>query len=164
MTDYFKRMMINPNIGDKVKSMSPMTIIVIVLGLVAVGVGLYFFYQYLTTKYKTSYHAPETKENLSGKTDCEIMLFSATWCPHCRAAKPIWDEVAQTYSDKTVNGRKIIFTDIDCTTETPDVKQKMDQYKIEGFPTIKLVKDGNVIEFDTKVTKENLDKFINTVI
>jgi len=40
----------------------------------------------------------------------------------------------------------------------------MDQYKIEGFPTIKLIKNGQVVEFDAKVTKANLEQFINTAI
>ena len=40
----------------------------------------------------------------------------------------------------------------------------MNKYKIEGFPTIKLLKDGQVIEFDAKPTKENLTQFLNTAL
>jgi thioredoxin-like negative regulator of GroEL len=40
----------------------------------------------------------------------------------------------------------------------------MNQYGIEGFPTIKMLKDGQIIEFDAKPTKENLEQFINTVV
>ena len=38
------------------------------------------------------------------------------------------------------------------------------QYKIEGFPTIKLLKDNKVYDFDAKPTKDNLNNFINTVV
>jgi hypothetical protein len=40
----------------------------------------------------------------------------------------------------------------------------MDQYTIEGFPTIKLLKDGQVIDFDAKPTKDSLTQFLNTVL
>ena len=38
------------------------------------------------------------------------------------------------------------------------------QYNIEGYPTIKLLKDGQVIEFDAKPTQKTLDQFLNTVL
>ena len=62
------------------------------------------------------------------------------------------------------NGYEIIFTDVNCTNETPDVERMMNQYKIEGFPTIKLIKDNQVIDFDAKPTKSTLEQFLNTVV
>jgi hypothetical protein len=53
---------------------------------------------------------------------------------------------------------------VDCTDETPEVEAKMNELNVEGFPTIKMIKDGQVIEFDAKPTKENLEQFINTVV
>ena len=38
------------------------------------------------------------------------------------------------------------------------------KYNVEGFPTIKLLKDGQVIEYDAKPTKETLTQFLNTVL
>ena len=40
----------------------------------------------------------------------------------------------------------------------------INSYKIEGYPTIKLLKDGQVIEYDAKPTKETLTQFLNTVL
>ena len=40
----------------------------------------------------------------------------------------------------------------------------MDKYNVEGFPTIKLLMNGQIIEFDAKPTKENLTQFFNTVL
>jgi thiol-disulfide isomerase/thioredoxin len=94
----------------------------------------------------------------------ELFFFYATWCPHCKTAKPIWEQVKKEYEGKNVNGYNLIFTDIDCTTESPDVEKMMNTYKIEGFPTIKMLKEGQVIEFDAKPTKSNIEKFINTVL
>lgn len=105
--------------------------------------------------------APEGGE---GGGDAEIIFFFANWCPHCKTAKPHWEEVKQKYSGKSVNGYNIIFTDVDCSEESEDMKKMTKQYDIEGYPTIKLVKDDQVIDFDAKPDKTTLEKFINTVI
>ena len=42
--------------------------------------------------------------------------------------------------------------------------ENIETYKIEGYPTIKLVKDNQVIDFDAKPTKDTLTKFLNTVL
>ena len=62
------------------------------------------------------------------------------------------------------NGYQIIFTEVDCSEETAEVEKLMNQYSVEGYPTIKLVKDGQVIEYDAKPSKETLTKFLNTVL
>jgi hypothetical protein len=68
------------------------------------------------------------------------------------------------YENKTINGYKVIFTEVNCTEETAEVEQMMNKYNIEGFPTIKLLKDGQVIEYDAKPSKETLSQFLNTVL
>ena len=57
-----------------------------------------------------------------------------------------------------------IFTEVNCTNETPEVEKMVEKYKIEGYPTIKLLKDGQVIEYDAKPTKDTLEQFLNTVL
>ena len=57
-----------------------------------------------------------------------------------------------------------MFNEINCTDETADKVKMIETYKIEGYPTIKLIKDNQVIDFDAKPTKETLGKFLNTVL
>jgi len=92
------------------------------------------------------------------------MLFYVDWCPHCKTAKPVWEEIKSQYQNKSINGYNIIFTEINCTNETADIEAIMNKYKIEGFPTIKLLKDGQIIEYDAKPSKETLNQFLNTVL
>ena len=92
------------------------------------------------------------------------MFFYTDWCPHCKTAKPIWNDLKSEYQDKTINGYKVIFTDINCSEETAEVDKMMNQYNVEGYPTIKLLKDGQVIDFDSKPTKKTLTQFLNTVL
>ena len=63
-----------------------------------------------------------------------------------------------------LNGYKVVFTDVNCTNESSEVEQMMDKYKIEGYPTIKLLKDGQIIEYDAKPSKDTLTQFLNTVL
>jgi thiol-disulfide isomerase/thioredoxin len=92
------------------------------------------------------------------------MMFSTDWCPHCQAAKPEWEELKSEYEGKTINGYVVTFTNVDCTNETPEVEALMNKYKIQGYPTIKLLKDGQVIEYDAKPTKATMAQFLNTVL
>lgn len=106
----------------------------------------------------------ENMENPSGDKTAELMLFHVDWCPHCKTAKPEWEQVKAAYQNKPINGYKVMFTEINCTDETPEKVKMIETYKIEGYPTIKLVKDNQVIDFDAKPTKDTLTKFLNTVL
>jgi thiol-disulfide isomerase/thioredoxin len=127
--------------------------------------GLYYYYYIapeMEAKYKPN-NEKIVKDGSTGQT-AELLFFYANWCPHCKAAKPIWTELETEYENKTINGYKIIFTEIDCTEETAEVDKMMNQYNVEGYPTIKLLKDGQVIEYDAKPTKATLVQFLNTVL
>jgi thiol-disulfide isomerase/thioredoxin len=94
----------------------------------------------------------------------ELYLFSVDWCPHCKTAKPEWDKISSQYADKKINNYKVIFSDVNCTQETPEVTQLINKYDIQGYPTIKLVKNGQVIDYDAKVTGDNLLQFLTTTL
>ena len=90
----------------------------------------------------------------------ELYLFKTDWCPHCKRAQPIFVSMQKEYENKLVNGHRILFKVVDCEQE-PAVA---DKFKIEGYPTIKLVKDDQVIEYDAKPDREHLVQFLSTVI
>ena len=106
---------------------------------------------------------PGETSNVSSN-EAEIIFFYANWCPHCKAAMPHWNEVKKQYDSKTINGYTLVFTEVDCSEETPKIKKITDEYDVEGYPTIKLVKNGEVIDYDAKPTKQTLEKFINSVL
>jgi len=143
------------------------TIVIVLVVLLFLGIGIYYYNLHIKSKNNTGYSAnnEHTSAGNNGKSaEAEIMLFYADWCPHCKTAKPIWEEVKAEFDSKTINGYTVLFTDVNCTNETPDVEKLMSTYKIEGFPTIKLLKDGQVIEFDAKPSKATLEQFLNTVL
>ena len=68
------------------------------------------------------------------------------------------------YEGKKINDYTMIFTEHNCTNESSETEALLNKYKVEGYPTIKLLKDNQVIEFDAKPTKQNLEEFLNTAI
>ena len=149
------------NMFGNVKIMSTTTILFVLAIVFFVMLAVYYYYYYVPRFNITENY--ENKSNSNGKV-AEVMFFYTDWCPHCKVAKPVWAEIESEYENKTINGYKVIFTEVDCTNETAEVSQLMDQYKIEGYPTIKLLKDDQIIEYDAKVNKETMKQFLNTVI
>ena len=88
----------------------------------------------------------------------DIYFFYTTWCPHCKTAKPIWEDFKNEMKGETVNGIKLNFFEIDCDKDTAT----SDKFKVKGFPTIKLVKGKQIIEYDAKPNKVTLIEFVNT--
>jgi thiol-disulfide isomerase/thioredoxin len=151
---------------SSVTNLSTNTIITIVVVIFFIVLAVYYYYNYVSPKLKPSYNADTSTESMGtgSSKQAELMLFYADWCPHCKTAKPIWNELKSEYQNKTINGYNVLFTEINCTNENAETEQMMNKYNIEGFPTIKLLKDGQIIEYDAKPAKDTLKEFLNTVL
>ena len=90
----------------------------------------------------------------------ELVLFSASWCPHCKAAKPDWDRIVSEFDGQQVNGYTVKCRMVECGTESPEVEQQMDRFKVEGFPTLRLVKDGEIINYEGPTTYDGISSFL----
>jgi thiol-disulfide isomerase/thioredoxin len=88
-----------------------------------------------------------------------IYFFHVDWCPHCKKALPEWNAFKSQYDEKEINGYVIKCVDTDCTSETGEVMRIIKTYNIDSYPTVKMVKDGTTIDFDSKITKTSLEKF-----
>lgn len=131
-----------------------LTIIVLIIFVVAGYFGYQWFIQ-------------PTIENLGGddiandnrrSSTAKIMFFSADWCPHCKKAKPIWEDFQKEYNNKEVGFYKITSESVDCTDGE---NSKIQEYGIDGYPTIILIKDGSRIDYDAKITESNLKQFVS---
>ena len=127
-------------------------------------IGYYTYKRYADKK--TTFHA--NRENIPANLDSNktatLMLFYVDWCPHCKTAKPEWESLKADYDGKSINGYTVYFEEYNCTNETAETAQLMDKYNIEGYPTIKLSKDNQIIEYDAKPTKATMDQFLHTVL
>ena len=153
-------------VRTSISSISTKTMTAILVGVLFLIAALLYYRYYVAPTLNPTYKANREvldNDSASGKT-AELLFFYTDWCPHCKTAKPVWQEMKAEYQDKRINGYKVVFTDVNCTNESNEVEQMMDKYKIEGYPTIKLLKDGQIIEYDAKPTKETLTQFLNTVL
>lgn len=99
------------------------------------------------------------------KKTATLYFFHVDWCPHCTDAKPKWEKFTQGKPNMDLNGYTIDFIDMDCTNaEKPEIDKYISTYNIEHYPTIKLVIGEDVVDFDAKITKESLTKFVNAVV
>mgnify|MGYP003303255300 CR=1 FL=1 len=68
--------------------------------------------------------------------------------------------VVEGTAGNTGIGLAVVCKEYDC-----DKNEKMcDEYKIDGYPTIKMLKDGQTIDFDAKPTIENLTSFVESTL
>lgn len=96
-------------------------------------------------KYKNKYlelkNSQITQINMTGgsgnKIEDGLYLFKAEWCGHCINFKNTWNNL------KKEIGNKITMKEYDADED----KNIMKDFKIEGFPTIILIKDGKAVEY-----------------
>jgi thiol-disulfide isomerase/thioredoxin len=136
-------------------------IITVVLIILFIVVG-YYGYNTIVNKEKNKFK-DVANENRRNK-EAPVYFFHVDWCPHCKKALPEWKKFASTYDGKEINGYLIKCYDVDCTNETSDVTVFINKYKIESYPTVKLIRDDNTIDFDSRITSSSLDQFVNTML
>lgn len=86
----------------------------------------------------------------------EVFFFFTTWCPYCKKARVEWDKFKAQWAGRELNGYKIRLAEIDCETNVA----MANKYSVVGYPTIKLVKNDKVFEFDAKPELETLNQFL----
>ena len=126
--------------------------------------GYIIYKQYIDDKTIFKANGEHNSIDQNSNKTATMMLFYVDWCPHCKTAKPEWDELKTEYEGKNINGYTIVFTEYNCTAETPENDELMNKYKIEGYPTVKLLKDNQVVEYDAKPTKSTMEQFLHTVL
>lgn len=144
--------------SDLLKDKKKLLIVVFAIVLF-IGLSYYVYTTYVAPKLNPEYVPNnELVEKEEESAEAEIYLFHTQWCPHCKKAMPIWEQVKEEYNGKQVNGTTLYFREVDCDED----EETADKFNVEGYPTIKLVKGGQVIEYDAKVQHETLVEFINT--
>ena len=145
-------------------SFSSKNVLIVVAVLIFVAIGGYYIYFYMGPGAKKGAYKPNEASSVSGQKEVKIILFYVDWCPHCKTAKPEWDAVKSKYNGTSKNGYQITFVEHNCTNENAETERLIKQYKVEGYPTIKLVKDGKVTDFDAKPTQNSLTQLIESSI
>lgn len=106
------------------------------------------------------YHLSLSKQENFKEADLKIMLFYATWCPHCERylQSGVFDTFDQKFSEK-YNVRFIKY-DYDKN------KTIGDKYRVSGFPSIVAEdKSGMIMKFDgDRDSTDDMEQFIKKAL
>ena len=138
---------------------------ILIVAIFFLIVAIYLYNKYVTPMVDNKYVANNEFQQKSDDSDSdlqnvELYIFTVNWCPHSKKAIPIWEQLKAEYSNKTFNNYNINFIQVD-GEENPSLA---DKYKVEGYPTIKMVKGNQVIEYDAKPSLEHLTEFLNSTL
>ncbi len=144
---------------------TPMMIGLIVI--IFLFASYYAYTLYVSPKIENELHMDVANAKQRNK-QASIYYFYTDWCPHCKKASPEWSKFKSKYGDNSnlVNDYKINCIGVDCgNEEDPQVKDLVSLHSVNSYPTVKLVLDkGDVIDFDSKITNDTLEQFVNTVL
>ena len=52
---------------------------------------------------------------------------------------------------------------MDCTEENNSkITQMINKYDIDSFPTVKMNREGKIIDYEARITGNNLEEFVNS--
>ena len=147
------------NLKELTMKNKPLTIFILLFVIISV---LYIYYTQIKPLSVKSY---KPNKEFVGHIDkyskqVDLYYFYTKWCPYCKKSKPEWEATKEEYKIKKVNGYTINFIEIDCEEDSATA----DKFDIEGYPTIKLIKDTQVIEYNAKVDRTSLDLFLKEMI
>jgi thiol-disulfide isomerase/thioredoxin len=134
-----------------------------ILLIITLVISYYVWNSYLSNKVNYDSNRENNDNNETPTKTAHLMLFYVDWCPHCKTAKPEWNALKEEYDGTNINGYVVVFEEYNCTEESSQ-EELIEKYKIEGYPTIKLIKDNQVIEYDAKPTKDTMAQFLTTVL
>jgi thiol-disulfide isomerase/thioredoxin len=109
-------------------------------------------------KYKTKYLLLKNVNEFKGgaKNTSELFLFKASWCGHCNAFLPEWEKLNN--DDEFTSKIKLT------TYDSDENKDKMKQFKINGYPTLLLKTGDKLIEYEGKREVNDIKKFVESNI
>jgi thiol-disulfide isomerase/thioredoxin len=133
--------------------------LILCLTIIFIVAAIYTYRQYVSPRLKHKYVAnnefvpPGAESNVA-----DLYFFYTTWCPHCKNSMPIWQSLKSEFANKEIKGFKLNFIEVDCDKEAA----LAEKFNVQGYPTIKLVKGNQVIEYDAKPSKDTLMEFLQT--
>jgi len=158
----------------------------LILGLILFAVfaiiGYYAYQRYFIANKQKK----KPFENVANATNqqpvVKIYYFFTDWCPYCQKTKDAWNDFKTSASGTLVNGYLVECISVNCTEDNGDSAQTefkekngieptpaevthlINQFQINAYPTIKMVKDDETIDYDAQINYDNLNKYMKTVL
>jgi len=119
---------------------------------------------YCATRAETSFPEEEnvvvlTEDNFDAflaSKPVSLVEFYAPWCGHCQSLAPVWAEAAERAKKLAT---PVPLAKVDATTS----EDLATRYDINGYPTIKLVKDGVVEDYNGPRDADGIVAYVTKV-
>ena len=137
-------------------------ILVAILSIIFITVFFFVYNKYIKN-FITKKHSLNREYIDANDTsnDVVIIFFFTEWCPYCKQALPEIKKFEDYITGiNAENDFTITVTKIDCDKNSTIA----DKYKVESYPTIKLIYKNEVYNYDAKPNKNNLIEFLETSI
>jgi thiol-disulfide isomerase/thioredoxin len=136
-------------------------LLIVCLILIFIIASYYGYKQFYSKKQEVKKYDDIPNTNTRKQT-ADVFFFYVDWCPHCKTAKPIWNQFKEKYNNTVVNDYQITCNELNCTDDaSPNIADAIAKYKIDSYPTIKMTINSKQYEFDTKISFNALKEFVN---
>ena len=141
-----------------------------IIAVVFIGLAFYVYSSYISPKINPQF--VENKEIVSSMDDdtkdieAVDLIYLKLIGVHIPKAIPVWNKMKEAWENKKINGKRLIFKVFDGDKQENEINKFEDEYKkrIDGFPTILMVKDKDIVEYDAKPDMKTFEEFLNTVV
>ena len=151
------------------KITSPKFIIIIVLIGIFVSLALFVYNKYVAPRLNPDF-VPNKEFIDTEKHDSIdngiLYYFKADWCPICKKVDPIITELEKFYKQNPIENVDFKVLIINGETEETEMEkfEKSYEVRIDGYPSIYLVKNDKIIEYNAKPDLATLKEFTNTAL
>ncbi|RZD40299.1 MAG: hypothetical protein CXT73_06695 [Methanobacteriota archaeon] len=150
---------------------SPSFLMYIAVVALFVGIGYMIYVNYIAPRISPSWIAndeydqgkvddpPEEEGGSSSPSEqgqAQLYLFHTNWCPYCK---------------KVFNGFQLSFVEIDGDKQEADLNyfeveflKSAEKKKVDGYPSIYMIKGDQVYEFEAAPSEDNLKEFVKAVL
>lgn len=133
--------------------------------ILVLAVFIYAIRYWMNTRADSANKFADVANSTDRTKEAVIYFFHADWCPHCKKAEPEWNAFKTSHHDKIINGYKLNCQDVNCTDENNTASNTLiNKFQIDSYPTVKMDRDGTIIDFDSKVTASALSSFSTVML
>jgi|UniRef100_A0A6C0BZ48 thiol-disulfide isomerase/thioredoxin len=152
------------------KVTTPKFLIIIALIAGFIALALFVYNKYVAPKLNPDF-VPNKEfiskdSKYSGADDATLYYFYVDWCPICKKCSPMFNKLEDFYKKNQIENVDFKILQINGETNESDMTSFEKQYNIniDGYPSIYLVKNDKVIEYDATPSLKTLKEFINTTL
>ena len=145
-------------------------LIIMVVVAIFLGIAFYVYNTYIAPRINPDFIPNREFDSPDKLKDATLYFFSVDWCPYSKKAKPVWKKIKKKFNNKEINNTTLYFKEIDGEKNETELENFENEYltpndkKIDGYPSIWMVRGDQVIEYAATPDVNSLTEFINSML